>query len=91
MEQTIVQSPAVGSDGTIYIGTGVHWTGPASDGLYAIRPNGTLKWKRNLGRAVHSSVALDAKGNLYFLAGNAENYDRMDAVVLSYNCPRRGG
>jgi outer membrane protein assembly factor BamB len=85
MEQTIVQSPAVGSDGTIYIGTGVHWTGPASDGLYAIRPDGTLKWKRNLGRAVHSSVALDAKGNLYFLAGNAENYDRMDAVVLSYD------
>jgi outer membrane protein assembly factor BamB len=85
MEQTIVQSPAVGSDGTIYIGTGVNWTGPASDGLYAIRPDGSLRWKRNLGRAVHSSVALDREDNLYFLAGNADNPDRMDAAVLSYD------
>jgi hypothetical protein len=85
MEQTIVQSPAIGSDGTIYIGTGMHWTGPASDGLYAIQPGGTLKWKRNLGRPVHSSVALDAEDNLYFLAGNAANDDSMDAVILSYD------
>jgi outer membrane protein assembly factor BamB len=83
MEQTIVQSPAVGSDGTIYIGTGVHWTGPASDSMYAIRPDGTLKWKRHLGRAVHSSVALDREDNLYFIAGNADTPDRMDAVLVS--------
>jgi len=85
MEQTIVQSPAIGLDGTIYIGTGEHWTGPASDGLYAIRPDGTLKWKHNLGRPVHSSVALDTEDNLYFLAGNAVNDDSMDAVILSYD------
>ena len=85
MERTIVQSPAVGSDGTVDIGTGVNWTGPASDGLYAIRPDGSLRWKRNLGRAVHSSVALDREDNLYFLAGNADNPDRMDAAVLSYD------
>jgi len=82
MEETEVQSPAVGSDGTIYIGTGLNYTGPAADAMYAIRPDGTLKWKRNLGRPVHSSVALDRDDNLYFLAGNASN-DPMDAVVIS--------
>jgi uncharacterized repeat protein (TIGR02543 family) len=82
MEVTVVQSPAVGSDGTVYIGTGVTFAGPPSDVMYAIRPDGTLKWKRNLGRPVHSSVALDRDDNLYFLAGNASN-DPMDAVVIS--------
>jgi uncharacterized repeat protein (TIGR02543 family) len=83
MEGTVVQSPAVGSDGTIYIGTGMFYDSPPADALYAIRPDCTLKWKRNLGRPVHSSVALDGKDNLYFLAGNAANVDPMDAVVIS--------
>ncbi len=85
MEGTVVQSPAVGSDGTVYIGTGMFYDSPAADALYVIMPDGTLKWKRNVGRPVHSSVALDGKDNLYFLAGNAANYDRMDAVVVSYD------
>jgi len=85
MEGTVVQSPAVGSDGTVYIGTGMFYDSPSADALYAIRPDGTLKWKRNVDRPVHSSVALDGKDNLYFLAGNAAHYDRMDAVVVSYD------
>jgi hypothetical protein len=83
MEQTGVQSPAVGSDGTIYIGTGIPDIGPAADVMYAIRPDGTLKWKRSLGRAVHSSVALDREDNLFFIAGNADDPDRMNAVLVS--------
>jgi outer membrane protein assembly factor BamB len=83
MEETEVQSPAVGSDGTIYIGAGLNYVGPAADVMYAIRPDGTLKWKRNLGRAVHSSVALDREDNLYFIAGNADNPDGTDAVLIS--------
>ncbi len=82
MEVTVVQSPAVGSDGTVYIGTGVTFTSSISDGMYAIRPDGTLKWKLNMGRPVHSSVALDREDNLYFLAGNAAG-DPNDAVVIS--------
>jgi outer membrane protein assembly factor BamB len=83
IEGTVVQSPAIGSDGTIYIGTGIFYDSPPADVLYAIRPDGTLKWKRNLGRAVHSSIALDAEDNLYLIAGNAKTDDRMDAVVIS--------
>jgi outer membrane protein assembly factor BamB len=82
---TVVQSPAIGSDGTIYIGTGMFYDYTPVDTLYAIRPDGTPKWKRNVGRAVHSSVALDEEDNLYFLAGNFETDDRMDAVILSYD------
>jgi len=85
MEGTVVQSPTVGSDGTLYIGTGMFYDSPAADALYAIRPDGTLKWKRNVGRPVHSSIALYGKDNLYFLVGNAANNDRMDAVVVSYD------
>ena len=82
---TVVQSPAIGSDGTIYIGTGMFYDSIAVDTLYAIRPDGSLKWKLNVGRAVHSSVVLDTEDNLYFLAGNAETDDPMDAVILSYD------
>jgi outer membrane protein assembly factor BamB len=85
MEGTVVQSPAIGSDGTIYIGTGMFYESSAADALYAIRPDGTRKWKRNVGRPVHSSIALHGKDNLCFLAGNAANDDRMDAVVVSYD------
>jgi len=83
MEQTQVQSPAVGSDGTIYIGTGMSDTSRQSDGVYAINPDGTQKWKLTLGKSVHSSVALDKDDNLYFIVGNGNNPDRMDAALYS--------
>jgi hypothetical protein len=83
IEQTQVQSPAIGSDGTIYIGTGMSDTSLPSNGLYAIRPNGTLKWKLTLGRSVHSSVAIDTHGDLYCVVGNANNPDKMDAALFA--------
>jgi outer membrane protein assembly factor BamB len=83
IEQTQVQSPAIGSDGTIYIGTGMSDTSLPSNGLYAILPNGTLKWKLTLGRSVHSSVACDTHGDLYFVVGNANSPNRMDATLYS--------
>jgi outer membrane protein assembly factor BamB len=83
MEQTQVQSPAVGSDGTIYIGTGLSDTSRQSDGVYAVNPNGTQKWKLTLGKSVHSSVALDKDENLFFIVGNGNTSDRMDAALVS--------
>ncbi|MDM7926417.1 MAG: PQQ-binding-like beta-propeller repeat protein [bacterium] len=85
IEGTVVQSPAIGSDGTVYIGTGIFSDSLSADVLYAIRLDGTLKWKRHLGRAVHSSVSLDSEDNLYFIAGNPGTGDRMDAVVISFD------
>jgi hypothetical protein len=46
-------TPTVGSDGTIYFGTGINNPGYQGAGpvgstfVYAINPNGTLKWLRN--------------------------------------------
>ncbi|HPL00490.1 MAG TPA: PQQ-binding-like beta-propeller repeat protein, partial [Methanofastidiosum sp.] len=40
--ESIYASPAIGSDGTIYVGTY-----PNNGQLYAIKPDGTLKWKTN--------------------------------------------
>jgi hypothetical protein len=41
MNSGFLETPVVGSDGTIYIGSGTQHTG----NLYAINPNGSLKWK----------------------------------------------
>jgi outer membrane protein assembly factor BamB len=81
IEKTQVQSPAVGSGGTIYIGTGLGDTSRQSDGVYAINPDGTLKWKLTMGRTIHSSVAIDSHENLYFIVGNANSPDKMDASL----------
>jgi outer membrane protein assembly factor BamB len=55
----VTSSPAVGSDGTIYFGS--------QDGyLYAINPDGTLKWSRSLGTSITlSSPAIGADGTVY--------------------------
>jgi len=51
-------SPAVGGDGTIYVGS--------HDGhLHAINPNGTLKWSHHIGGPVISSPAIGADGTIY--------------------------
>jgi len=54
----IDSSPAIGKDGTIYVGS--------SDGkLYAINPKGTLKWTYITGGGVVSSPAIGADGTIY--------------------------
>ena len=55
----VYSSPAIGPDGTIYIGS--------DDGnLYAINPNGTKKWNFTTGNTVKSSPAIDFNGTIYF-------------------------
>jgi hypothetical protein len=52
-------SPTIGTDGTIYVGTN-------SLGLYAINPNGTLKWRfAQPGYIYASSPAIGADGTIY--------------------------
>jgi len=56
-------APAIAADGTTYV---------ASDALYAIRPDGTLKWKV-LGPApedLRGSPVIGADGTVYFAAHN---------------------
>jgi outer membrane protein assembly factor BamB len=51
-------SPAIGSDGTIFVGS--------QDGyLYAVNFDGSLKWRFNTGGVVRSSPAVGADGTVY--------------------------
>ena len=51
-------SPAIGSDGTIYVGA-------YDDKLYAINPDGTKKWEFLTGGWVNSSPAIGSDGTIY--------------------------
>jgi outer membrane protein assembly factor BamB len=55
---SITSSPAVGADGTIYVGS-------RDDDVYAINPDGTLKWRYPTGDYIHSSPAVGADGTVY--------------------------
>src|SRR5438093_6247735 len=51
-------SPAVGDDGTIYVGS-------LDGGLYAVKPDGIARWKITTGGAVYSSPAVASDGTIY--------------------------
>lgn len=54
----IDSSPAIASDGTIYVAS-------ADDNLYALNPDGTLKWSFPTGGSVTSSPAIATDGTVY--------------------------
>ena len=63
ISRTTYGSPTLGADGTIYIGSAAS---PSS--LYALHPNGTLKWRWDSGSScwIESSPAIGPSGDLYF-------------------------
>jgi outer membrane protein assembly factor BamB len=61
----IQSSPAIGLDGTIYFGS-------LNDTLYALNPNGTLKWCYSTNRDIYSSPAIGSDGTIYF--GSYDHY-----------------
>jgi len=61
----VESSPAIAGDGTIYIGS--------FDGyLYAIRPDGSLKWRYKTGDRTYSSPAIADDGTIH--VGSHDNY-----------------
>jgi outer membrane protein assembly factor BamB len=65
-----VNTPAIGADGTIYIGG----TNPNFDFLYAINPDGTLKWSAPLGGYTGISPAIADDGTIYIAAVDSKLY-----------------
>jgi outer membrane protein assembly factor BamB len=62
---SVVSSPAVAADGTIYIG--VQGTGLVPSGLLAFAPDGTEKWHYDTGlNAVESGAVVRADGSVVF-------------------------
>lgn len=54
----IYSSPAIGAEGTIYVGCSDHY-------LYAVRPEGTVAWKFLTGSDIDSSPAIGPDGTVY--------------------------
>jgi len=65
-------SPAIGSDGTVYVK-------PMFD-LYAINPDGTLKW-RNSTLGIFNSPAIGSDGTIYVGSGDYRGYIQKPADV----------
>jgi outer membrane protein assembly factor BamB len=77
----IVSSPSIGSDGTIYFGAGWSFLGSADSGLYAIHPDGTLKWRFTAGDGIFSSPAIGPDGALFFGCIDKSIYAVEDSVT----------
>jgi len=65
----VPMTPAIGADGTIYIGVNV--PNAAKARFLAISPNGTLKWEYTLLTRVYSPPAIGSDGTVYFSASDA--------------------
>ena len=69
--------PAIGPDGTIYIGTseaGVSDT-LTTHGLYAVDRNGRTKWKYTTGKSIKSSPVIGPDGTIYIMVGIGTDTD----------------
>ncbi|MDD5556701.1 MAG: PQQ-binding-like beta-propeller repeat protein [bacterium] len=56
-------SPAIGSDGAVYVGSGTTYA--YDNNLYAFEPDGTLRWSYLTGGVVASSPAVGADDTVY--------------------------
>lgn len=55
-------APAIGTDGSVYV---------ATDSLYALNPNGTVRWTRFFtGEELRASASIGADGTIYFASHN---------------------
>jgi outer membrane protein assembly factor BamB len=59
---SIYTTPAIGLDGTIYIGSNEGY-------LFALTSTGTVKWSYSAGYPLQSSPIIDGSGTIYFGAG----------------------
>jgi outer membrane protein assembly factor BamB len=71
-DEGVASSPAIGADGTIYVGSGWYFLTSTDSALYALNVDGGLKWKYYAERGIFSSPAVDKDGTIYF--GSFDNY-----------------
>lgn len=64
----IKTTPAIGADGTIYMGSA------ESDNFYAVNPDGTQKWAFQAGGIIDSSPAIGEDGTVYVVSSDRNLY-----------------
>jgi outer membrane protein assembly factor BamB len=74
--QSIESSPAIGLDGTVYVGTGQL--------LYALASDGKVKWQYQTEGFVKSSPAVDSSGNVYVGAVDSYLYALNSVGILRW-------
>ncbi|NPV88381.1 PQQ-binding-like beta-propeller repeat protein [Coprothermobacteraceae bacterium] len=62
-----LSTPAIGADGTIYAGSDNGY-------VYALNPNGTLKWKALVKDFVHGSICIGNDGTIYAVTEDGTLY-----------------
>jgi hypothetical protein len=89
----IVNTAALGPDGTVYVGawmdTGAHLNPP--NRLYALRPDGTIKWNIGISGGLHmfSSPVVGANGDVYF-TGQEAAYSISSGGTTNWICALSG-
>ena len=79
-DENIISSPAISSNGTVYIGL-------RDNHLYAINPDGTEKWSFETGDTVHSSPAIGSDGTVYVVSRDKHLYAISQLLELTINEP----
>ena len=85
----IASSPSIGHNGTIYIGAGGYYGGGGDSSLYAINPDGSLKWQFKTDRSgppadaagIFSSPAIGANGVIYVGSLDGHLYAIEDSIT----------
>lgn len=65
-------SPAIGNDGTIYVGS-------YDSKIYALNPDGTLKWSYTTGARINTSPAISLNGNTVYCGSDDDKMYALDA------------
>jgi outer membrane protein assembly factor BamB len=80
---TMSSSPAIGTDGTVYVGS--------SDGsLYAVNPDGTIKWRFLTGGSIEASPLIAPVGFVYFGSNDSAVYALTPEGKLVWRYATRG-
>jgi hypothetical protein len=85
-DEAMSASPVIDKYGIIYIGG---WRGNNGVGgnLYALNPDGTLRWEFHTGDSIHSSAAIGEDGTIY--VGSWDDYLYAIEPVIDNNAPEK--